>query len=142
MSDMTDNPEIAFAVARSHFIDAFSAVEAAVIKRLRALGIEPKAQFAQNLRSLASAKPSPQYAKLIKAEVDQCLQDLEHLRDLRCDIAHGQLTRITVNGAPAALFPNPQKSTRFAAQASIISLDRLKAARTELQALAAKIGPD
>ncbi|MCP5396799.1 MAG: hypothetical protein H6918_08710 [Sphingomonadaceae bacterium] len=141
MSNMPNNSDFAYAIARSKLVDAFASAEAAVINRLVALKLDVKTMPGQNLATLAKAKPAPQYSKANKASVDAAIKELTELQALRCDIVHGKMQTVTVGGDDFAGFTNPQQYAPYSKQVRLISADQFAILIKHINQLASAIQP-
>lgn len=129
------------AIARSDYLNACSSVEAAVRARIRKLRLEPEMHLGQCVEQLRKAKPAPQYSKSEKAAIDRLLDELNTQWPLRCDIVHGTLSVVRIDGRDVACFVNPQSASPHGRRALLIAACEMADAARGLHALAAKIAP-
>lgn len=99
--------------ARSKLIDTYNEVDLAVRKRLKGQGGREKAIVSENLESLSKIPAGPQYSKSDKKRVDELIVQFRDLQPLRCDVVHGKMEIVSVDGVAHALFVNVQKSSLF-----------------------------
>lgn len=111
----TTHPEVggveALHVARSRFIDAHAKVEEAICRRLRNHDIDPANwQIAQRIEALKGVKASPRYSKQERNRVHDTLARFTPINEIRCDIAHGQLKAVKIDGEATACFVNARNA--------------------------------
>lgn len=122
-------------------MDAYALVEAAARARVARLGTEPSADLAKNLKQISAAKASPTYSKVDRTSVNSAILSLEELREVRCDIAHGTMDTVVLNGQELACFRNAQKIGPTSTEARLMTLAQLREAKKQLGEIAKTIDP-
>ena len=126
--------------ARSAFIDAFVTVETAVINRLKASDAKLAGLFGQNLDLLRKIPASPRYSKAERASVHAALEELAEVQAVRCDVVHGRLNPVRIDGELRACLINPQRQTERCPLVRLISLAEFGLMTVRLLAIAQKLG--
>ena len=127
------------ALARSEFIDAYNAADAAVRAVLTALGSEPKQLLCHNIDQLSKLPAAPNYSKERRSKIAASLAELRQLQSVRCDLVHGQMEILTIDGAAHALFANVQKQSIVGRAGLLLTLVEMQASRDKLRRIATQL---
>ncbi len=129
-------------LSRSHFIDAHAIVERAVIERLEKHGVNVSGHlFGHNIEVLRKIKAAPQFSKAERTKLHLALDELVGLQQARCDIVHGHLQMVRIDGEALACFVNCRDQAANGSLARLISVATFTKMSTQLRKLAAEILP-
>jgi hypothetical protein len=131
----------AFHRERSKCIDAFAAIEEAVIGLLSAsdikFGGEP---FGQKLELLRKIKASPKRSKERVAQLQTLLKRCVEINELRNDIVHSKLQLAVIGEDQRACFTNLRDCQSGSQTARLFTLEGLRALSVEVLKLADEVG--
>ncbi len=126
-------------IARSDFIDAHNAADAAVRRLLAVLNVGQKQLLSQNIDTLEKVAANPQYSKQRKAKVDILLAELRGFQAVRCDIVHGRMEVLMVDGSAQALFGNVQRQPPVGVCGLLLTLEQIKGCTARLSHIAIEL---
>ena len=136
MSAIIPAGEFALAVARSNFIDAHNAADAAIRHRLAALKAPSHALLGQNIEALAKVAANPTYSKLAKDKVAALLNELKLLQPIRCDIVHAKMERLMIDGVVHGFFANVQNQPLLGRTGLLLTIDQIQDCSKQLARIA------
>ena len=126
---------------RSKCIDAFAAVEEALISAIVATGGKPAGDsFGQRLAKLRKASPTSAMSgdRLLKLQglLDRCLA----ISEVRNDIVHSELKLASIGDDQRACFINLRYCTSGSQTARLFTLEAMRHLTSEMSQLATEIG--
>ena len=127
----------AFHRERSKSIDAFAALEEAIVRLL--VAVKAKAgpeSFGQKLQLLQKAKANPEFSQVRLQKVQACLPRCEDLNELRNDIVHSRLQIAIIGEDQRACFTNTRHCLSGSQTARLFTLEGLRAVTTNAGKLA------
>ena len=127
-------------MARSKFIDAYNAADAAVRSTLSALGHEPKQLLSQNIEQLSKLPAAPNFSKERKNKIAAHLQELRKFQGARCDIVHGIMEVLTIDGVDHAFFANVQKQAQVGRTGLLLTPKEMQECCVALLRIATQLG--
>lgn len=122
-------------VARSDFIDAFNRADASLRDLLASLNRAPGQNLSQNVRTLEACNPAPNYPRQTKARVDKLMKELTQLALIRCDLVHGVMSVLSIDGAGHALFENVQHRSALGRSGLMLRVSEIDGATRRLEAI-------
>ncbi|GGD93965.1 hypothetical protein GCM10011515_12210 [Tsuneonella deserti] len=123
-------------IARSKFVDAYNAADSAVRARLQAFSLPEKTTMGDNLASLLKVAAGPQYAKSAKKRIDALVLEIRDFQPLRCDVVHGRMSVMSIDGVVTAMFANVQKSSKIGRYGLMLTLDEIQRSTDRMNAIA------
>jgi hypothetical protein len=137
---MIDKPAAgmdAFHRQRSRCIDAFAAVEAQVIKRLKDHGTKCGGEpLAQKIVTLAGTPASPFYPASAKKKTDAVLSSLLELLPVRADIVHAPMVLVVIDGVAHARLINAVAACSPYPSCRLLSFDQFRELTRRLEEIA------
>lgn len=133
----TTAQENALHLWRSKTVDAFARAEATVDALIQKLNAPIKANtISAKIEAVRKAKPNAAVAEERKRKIDQILDDLIPLLNLRNDIVHSPMVVERVGENAVATFANPNLQCGYSSYKRIIPAPRLQALATKVSHLA------
>ena len=130
----------AFHRERSKCIDAFAALEEAIISILVSLKLKSGTEtFGQKLDMLAKAKAHPQFSKARMQALQLLLPRCKSLGELRNDIVHSRLQIAELGDETRACFTNTRHCLSGSQTARLFTLDGIRSVRSEATELASAL---
>ena len=130
----------AFHAERSRCIDAFAAIEEAVISLLRILEIKSGGEpFSHKLEILRKAKPNRQFSDARLLQLTTLLPACVELNALRNDIVHARLQMAEIGGEFRACFTNARECMAGSQTARLFTLEGLVEVQGALTKLAVEL---
>jgi hypothetical protein len=130
----------AFHRERSKCIDAFAALEEAIIVILTGLAIKSGSEtFGQKLELLSKAKANPRISKAKIQALQSMLPRCKALGELRNDIVHSRLQIEQLGEETRACFTNTRHCLSGSQTARLFTLSGLRSVRSEAVDLASEL---
>lgn len=131
----------AFHRERSKCIDAFAAIEEAVMRLLTQSGIKFGGEpLGQKLELLSKIKPSPQFSKQRIAQLHTLYSRCVVVNELRNDIVHSRLQLAAIGDDQRACFTNLRECQSGSQTARLFTLEGLRGLSAETLTLAEELG--
>lgn len=133
-------PDLQLHLYRSQCIDAFVAVEKAIITLCKKLCPGHDGEIlSQRTKRLRGLSATSNYSKAQRIQLHAALDELDDLLPIRNDIVHGGLTVVRQDQHHVAVFINVREATSIAPSARLLSRDHLQKVKQAAVRLAAQL---